>query len=344
MVRPMTDLALEKIETGEATSAEARLAVQALLKDGSADSLQRLYAALGAWLWKTLDRRRRDDELREWFDIFRRTSAILSENAPAYAERFRAFYDLLQTSISTSKVMSVPEVLQREHVKGILRLLHEAGGPTDKSVIAAFLNLKPANLTRVLNMMADARLVERTSYGKQARFGLTREGMEVASSVAPPAVKRPVVRRPAPYNPAVAEAFIRAPHLPAGKGQVVFVHALGNVGKQSVDNRAIALMNDPDTFISDGMWVAGYYGGQAATVMSSSLKKIDVDTTYRPNKTYESCMAATMSTAAARKAGLTMKTWEKQKAAPPEVPVTAAGPSPTNFQKTFAKISANLKA
>jgi predicted transcriptional regulator len=181
----MTNLALERIETGEASPKEARATISDILKEGSSKSYQKLYGALGSWLWKAIDSRRRDDELREWFDIFRRTSAAIADTEPAYAERLHAFYDLLQTSITTSKMMSVEDVLKREHVRNVIRLLGAAEGrPTEKSVIARHVGLKPSNLTRVLNMMTDARLVERTSYGRHAQFCLTREGLSIASKIA----------------------------------------------------------------------------------------------------------------------------------------------------------------
>ncbi|VIO69554.1 hypothetical protein CI1B_27600 [Bradyrhizobium ivorense] len=173
----MLDSALEKIETGEVSAREARATISALLKEGSEKGLERLYAALGAWLWNSLEGRRRDGELREWFDILRRTSATLAPKNAAYAERFRAFYDLLQMSINTSKVIRPSEVMHRQHVVPILKLLRDA--PThqlEKMAIARKLDLRDANLSRVLHLMTNARLVERTTEGKFAQFALTREG------------------------------------------------------------------------------------------------------------------------------------------------------------------------
>jgi hypothetical protein len=80
-------------------------------------------------------------------------------------------------SINTSKVVSARDVMKRQHVGDILRILGEAGlRPVEKAAIARKLELKPANLSRVLHMMTDALLVERTSLGKLARFSLTHNG------------------------------------------------------------------------------------------------------------------------------------------------------------------------
>jgi predicted transcriptional regulator len=190
---------LEKIELGEASASEARLVVSELLKEGSDTSYARLYSALGAWLWKALDGRRRDDELRQWFDIVRRASAALSTRNAAYAERLRAFYDLLEMSIATSEVADASEILNRQHVVAILKLLQAAGErPLEKAAIARELGLKPANLSRILHMMANARLVERTTYGKEAHFCMTRDGATALAKREAPAAR--------PVRPALPQA------------------------------------------------------------------------------------------------------------------------------------------
>ncbi|MCG2628272.1 MULTISPECIES: helix-turn-helix domain-containing protein [Bradyrhizobium] len=174
----MSDVALEKIESGEATATEARSVISEFLKEGSESSLERIYATLGAWLWNSLESRRRDPELREWFDILRRVSASLAPKNAAYAERFRAFYDLLQMSINTAKVARPSEVMHRQHVVEILRLLRDAPSrQLEKTVIAKKLDLKDANLSRILRLMTNARFVERTAAGKFAHFALTRDGL-----------------------------------------------------------------------------------------------------------------------------------------------------------------------
>lgn len=174
----MSDLALEKVEAGEATASEARHVISELLKDGSEKSLERLYATLGAWVWNTLESRRRDQELREWFDILRRISATLGARNTAYAERFRAFYDLLHMSINTSKLARPSKVLHRQHVVPILRLLRDTPSrQMEKAAIAKRLHLRDANLSRILRLMTNARFVERTTQGKFALFALTRGGL-----------------------------------------------------------------------------------------------------------------------------------------------------------------------
>ncbi|WP_316227109.1 hypothetical protein [Bradyrhizobium sp. SZCCHNS3052] len=156
-------------------------------------SYERLYATLGAWLWKALDGRRRDQELREWYDILRRCSATVAEKNPAYGERFKAFYDLLDMSIATSAVSDAGKILSRQHVINVLKILQKAGGaPVEKATIAQELGLGAENLSRVLHMMGNARLLERTTYGKKAFFAITREGRRALANskgVTPPPIE-----------------------------------------------------------------------------------------------------------------------------------------------------------
>jgi hypothetical protein len=230
------DAGLEQIETGEASAKEARQAIAELLEEGSEKSFERLYATLGAWLWRALEGRRRDDELREWFDVLRRVSAALAPKNAAYAERFRAFYDLLQMSINTSKVVSADDVTKRQHVVEILRILDAAGlRPVEKAAIAQTLGLKPANLSRVLHMMTDARLVERTSLGKSARFSLTRDG---AVALAEKDVEgrqrdRPSDKSGDPLPGVVLKA-------PVGIEGSYLLHAIANVAHAHVEGRVTA--------------------------------------------------------------------------------------------------------
>ncbi|MGY4353497.1 hypothetical protein ACVWXM_010014 [Bradyrhizobium sp. GM7.3] len=164
----MSDLALEKVEAGEATASEARHVISELLKEGSEKSLERLYATLGAWVWNTLESRRRDQELREWFDILRLISATLGARNTPYAERFRAFYDLLHMSINSSKLARPSKVLHRQHVVPILRLLRDTPSrQMEKAAIAKRLHLRDANLSRILRLMTNARSVRRTNNPRQ---------------------------------------------------------------------------------------------------------------------------------------------------------------------------------
>ncbi len=261
--------------------------------------------------------------------MLRRTSAALTEKDPAYSERFRAFYDLIQTSISTSKAMSAQEVMRREHVKEILQLLYNADGrPIEKTVIAGRLNLKPSNLTRILNMMADARLVERTSYGKQAQFGLTREGMATVSKIAPAAAKRATKIK---NDPAVFKNTPVTARQVAGQGafaQNVIMKAIVQQFIEHSNERrhrpafhsqpTKSAFDLPSLVTSADVW--RFLDPGAVPEPSSSLQQANVDTAYRHTKTYEGSIP------------VAMKVWEKGKKTEPFIPLPKAATAvPMNF-------------
>jgi predicted transcriptional regulator len=297
-------LALEKIEIGEATPEEARMAIAELLEEGSPRSLRRLYAALGGWTWKTLDRRRRDDELREWFDIIRRTSAALTEKDPGASERLRAFYDLIHTSISTSKVISVEEAMSREHVREILLLLYrDKANPTEKTVIAQHLGLSASNLTRILNLMMDARLVERTTYGKYAQFALTREGIAAAGKIVPPP---PLEIERDKKDPAAQ--FVGTRRSPANNA--VMMAIAQEMARRYEPHSKGAWHGMIATPGADGMVRITDLTGMGSEP-ASALNQVNV-TTFQPTRTYEESMH-----------GGLVKVWEK-KLDPSCSPVAAA--------------------
>ncbi len=177
-----TDATLDDIALGDVTSAQARAALAEALRDGDDGTMQRAYAAMRAWVWKALDARRRDPELREWFDVLKRVAALLRTRDAALAERFATLHELVHESIAVSERLPAADVLKRLHVRDVLRLLAtEQGGRLDRAVIGHHLGLKQSNLTRILNMVTAAGLAERVEHGKHAEFQLTRAGMAAAA-------------------------------------------------------------------------------------------------------------------------------------------------------------------
>ena len=181
---------LNEIALGQATPSQARAAIRSALEAGTAASWERVYTVLRAWVWKALDGRRRDAELGEWFDILRRTRAFLADKDPAQAERLHVLHDLIHESITASEVLSPAVVLSRAYVPEILAMLRS--GPTDRAEIGNRLQLKQSNLSRILNMMSSARLIERTVYGRRAIFELTPFGSKAVAKLKPPKIPGPV--------------------------------------------------------------------------------------------------------------------------------------------------------
>jgi DNA-binding HxlR family transcriptional regulator len=170
---------LNSIARAEASPAQAREALLAVLGQPSAELLQDAYLALRAWAWKALDQRRRDPELREWDDLLCAAAALMAQHGqPALAERLTALHELLSESVAVSEILAAQDITRRQHVIQVLDFLASNGGQASRSAIGAHLSLDQANLTRVLNLMSTAGLVERTSLGKEAVFSLSRSGLD----------------------------------------------------------------------------------------------------------------------------------------------------------------------
>lgn len=186
--------ALDEIAFGDMTAADAHRVIVPHLTDLTEKRAQRIYTVLRSWLWKALNERRRDEDMREWFNVLRSVSAYFLKRAPMHAERIRVLYELLHESISVPEVMPTEEILQRSHVREILLLLHASRSKSrERSFIGEQLDLKQANLSRVMNLLLSNGLVDRVVSGKSASFKLTVDGLRRAAEIA--AESRPQVQR-----------------------------------------------------------------------------------------------------------------------------------------------------
>lgn len=168
---------LNSIARAEASPAEARETLLAILGQPSEALLQDAYLALRAFVWKVLDQRRRDPGLREWDDILCAAATLMAQHGqPALAERLTALHELLSESIAVGETFAVQDVTRRQHVAEVLEFLASRGGEASRSAIGGQLGLGQANLTRVLNLISAAGLIERTTLGKEAVFSLSRQG------------------------------------------------------------------------------------------------------------------------------------------------------------------------
>ena len=170
---------LNSIARAEASAAQARETLLAVLGQPSEELLQDAYLALRAFAWKALDQRRRDPELREWDDLLCAAATLMAQQGqPALAERLTALHELLSESVAVSETLAAQDITRRQHVAEVLDLLASKGGQANRSAIGAQLSLGQANLTRVLNLMSAAGLIERTTLGKEAVFSLSRGGLD----------------------------------------------------------------------------------------------------------------------------------------------------------------------
>ena len=98
---------MNTIARGEASPPQAREVLLAIFEHPSVEVLQDAYLALRAWVWKALDQRRRDPELREWAAILRAAATLMAHNGqPALSDRLIALHELLAESIARGEVLA----------------------------------------------------------------------------------------------------------------------------------------------------------------------------------------------------------------------------------------------
>ena len=200
---------LNDIASANASPAQAREALLAIFGQPTPDLLRDVYLALRAWVWKALDQRRRDSDLRAWNDILGAASSLMAQHGqPSLGERIAALHELLSESIAVGERLGAVDVTRRQHVAEALEFLAESGGEANRSAIGERIGLEQANLTRVLNMMSAAGLVERSTLGKEAIFALSHAGSAAHQTRAASRKRRSAT----PPRPGTQEgAFPRSP-------------------------------------------------------------------------------------------------------------------------------------
>lgn len=204
----MVALTLEDVGQAELTAAEALVPFKTALATLTSQTANDIYVALRSWLWKAINGRRRDDDLREWYSLMQRVAARVEQDHASIASKIEVLQDLLYETIGVSEMLPQEDVLRRKHVRDLLVHLSQSGNRLPREAIATLLSLRQANLTRVLNLALSTGLVERRAHGKQAWFELTREGLEAVRRLGPVVVDRP------PFVPGgfVTASNMLAPH------------------------------------------------------------------------------------------------------------------------------------
>ena len=89
-----------------------------------------------------------------------------------YAARWRAWQELLEILIESLDKLADSGLPNLKHVKGLLEIL-EQQGELPQSELAQKLGLKPANLTRLLNILEANLLIRRQAVGREKQVGLS---------------------------------------------------------------------------------------------------------------------------------------------------------------------------
>ncbi|MCZ4267464.1 helix-turn-helix domain-containing protein [Rhodobacteraceae bacterium G21628-S1] len=181
---------LESIARGEIDAVTARSEIDRHIE--VTRDFAKLYSVLLRWTWLALSERRTDDDLRQWHRLILDVSAragqgkCLSASAQSglggtsahLTERLRALSDMIRVSIGMQMRPDKARLLTRAHVPAILQALYDR----QNEAVARFdllqaVELKTANLSRILALLVLEGLVERQADGRTARFRITGEGI-----------------------------------------------------------------------------------------------------------------------------------------------------------------------
>ncbi len=100
-----SDVSLEQIARGRISASECHKIISPILKRGEISEVQKVYTVLRAWTWKAITERRRDDDLRSWYNLLRGVSSYLQGSHVGHAERIRVLYELIYESIHVVEVV-----------------------------------------------------------------------------------------------------------------------------------------------------------------------------------------------------------------------------------------------
>lgn len=116
------------------------------------------------------------EELRTLIDHLERvTHESRSERLNAleqpYATRWETYRDILTSRLAALESQAPGQVRERHHVERILRTIAEAGTIRQQELLET-LGLRPANLTRILNILEANLLIERRTVGREKAISL----------------------------------------------------------------------------------------------------------------------------------------------------------------------------
>lgn len=189
---------LESLARDELSVSAANEAIRTNL--ASENGHRPVYDALCRWAWRAMVERRFDEDLRDWHRLFLDTSARIEAGAVesekskwgleldghSVSERLRALADLLRMSVEATEAISVADLARRAHVVELLKLMESFGdGHVSREEMKRTLNLKDANLSRLLTLLAMHGLVERQTLGRRAEFRLTFNGRRLLKDRVP---------------------------------------------------------------------------------------------------------------------------------------------------------------
>ncbi|PYE96608.1 hypothetical protein C8J35_1066 [Rhizobium sp. PP-F2F-G38] len=188
-------IALDSIALGTLTPKEAQEQIASFRGRLDDSVVERIYTVLKAWAWRAIHDRRRDDELRDWFGVMRVTSKFLAlEKYDEASVMLKAISEMVEESIAVADDTANDQIFERAHMSEALERIREEGESSlERQQLGKALGLKESNLTRVMNVLSNAGLVEGRRVGKTVVYRLTPEGKA-----------RPPAARCSPSQPGLA--------------------------------------------------------------------------------------------------------------------------------------------
>lgn len=154
------------------------------------EQLEALDHALRHTIVRLLVRSAERDELNEAYDALRRLVPVEREAELAeWLPRWRAYADVLDARLASLGARDSDRALGLLHAREIIDLVTREPGHT-QAEICQRLDLKPANLSRILGVLEAHEFIERRTVGREKRVHLGRLAGQAGEPRAEEAVSR----------------------------------------------------------------------------------------------------------------------------------------------------------
>ena len=181
-----TKISFASIRMADLSASEAWEMLGPIVEKADSKVAAQVCDALRQWAWKALDRRRRDAELREWIDVLNRVEAFFVDRFEAVAAKIELLSELIHESVAVTELAEPQELLRRKHVARILsELAAREGAWVQRTALMDSLDIKPANMTRLMTLLLDMGWAEQLVDGREVRYRAAAEGLTQAQNLEP---------------------------------------------------------------------------------------------------------------------------------------------------------------
>lgn len=181
-----TKISFASIRMADLSASEAWDMLGPIVEKADSKVAAQVCDALRQWAWKALDRRRRDAELREWIDVLNRVEAFFVDRFAPVAAKIELLSELIHESVAVSELAAPQDLLRRKHVARILdALAAREGAWVQRTALMESLDIKPANMTRLMTLLLDMGWAEQLVDGREVRYRAAAEGLAQAQNLEP---------------------------------------------------------------------------------------------------------------------------------------------------------------